>query len=61
MSTQLTDFAEACFNTNSVAELREALAAPKADSTDCEAWSITPEQWRAAIQQALDAKLAEAA
>lgn len=51
----LTGFAEACFNDNSVAELREALAGP-ADATDCETWGISADEWRAAIEQALAAK-----
>lgn len=53
----LIGFAEACFNQNSVQELRACLKMKSADKTDCETWRITPTQWRAAIKQALKEKL----
>ena len=59
--TQLTGFAEACYDTNSIAELEAALKQRAADKTDCQEWKITPTQWRAAIAEALAAKKAEAA
>jgi hypothetical protein len=55
MTLLTTVFAEACYDQNSKAELIEALAGP-ADKTDCEAWQISADEWRAAIQQALDAR-----
>ena len=57
---QLTGFAEACYDTNSVEELSAALKQRAADKTDCETWKITPTQWRAAIAEALAAKLEDA-
>ena len=59
--TQLTGFAEACYDTNSIAELEAALKQRAADKTDCQTWNITPTQWRAAIAEALEAKKAKAA
>ena len=46
------EFADAC-HTNSLTELKAALARRAADRTDCETWGITPSQWRLAIQTAL--------
>ena len=57
--SNLTGFAEACYDTNTVAELEEALKQRAADKTDCEEWKITPTQWRAAIAEALEAKTAD--
>ena len=54
--SNLTGFAEACYNTNSTAELEDALLERAADKTDCQEWHITPTQWRAAIVNALAAK-----
>lgn len=54
----LNGFAEACYNTNSVSELEEARAG-NADRTDCAAWNITPEQWRAEILLALETAMAD--
>jgi predicted Zn-ribbon and HTH transcriptional regulator len=54
---QLTGFAEACFDTNSVPELIEGLLERSADKTDCKQWNITPTQWREAIKQALEFRL----
>ena len=59
--SNLTGFAEACYETNSFAELEEALKQQHADLVDCAAWDITPTQWRADIAEALAAKLADAA
>ena len=57
---QLTGFAEACYDTNRVEELEAALKQRAADKTDCDTWRITPTQWRAAIAEALAAKLEDA-
>jgi hypothetical protein len=59
--TKLTGFAEACYDTNTIAELENALKQRAADKTDCQEWKITPTQWREAISEALAAKKAEAA
>lgn len=56
MERNLTGFAEACFDMNSIDELRNALNGD-ADFTDCAVWDITQEQWRDAITEALNAKL----
>ncbi len=60
--TKIADntFAAACYDNNSIEEIRAALAHPKADATDCEEWGITPTEWREQLQQALEAKLADA-
>jgi len=54
---QLTGFAAACFDTNSVPELIEGLVEQSADRTDCKQWGITPKQWRESIKQALECRL----
>jgi len=49
-------FADACY-TNSLDELRAAVTeAP--DLVDCREWSITPDEWRAAIETALRERIA---
>ncbi len=48
-------FSAACYDQNSIEELRAALKQRAADKTDCNTWKITPTQWRAEIQTALDA------
>lgn len=53
----LVGFAEACYNQNSVDELRACLLGKEADLTDCKEWGISATEWREAIQKALDAKL----
>lgn len=58
--SNLTGFAEACYDTNSISQLEEALKQRAADQTDCQEWKITPTQWRAAIAEALAAKKADA-
>lgn len=57
---ELTGFAEACYNDNSLSELVAALLDRKADAADCQSWKIKPAQWRAGIRQALQARLYEA-
>lgn len=58
--SSLTGFAEACYDTNSISQLEEALKQRAADQTDCQEWKITPTQWRAAIAEVLAAKKADA-
>lgn len=53
----LDGFAAACFNDNTIAELRASLQSRSADKTDCETWKITATHWRGAIECALAAKL----
>ena len=60
MNLPLTGFAAACYDTNSIAELQDALAQRSADADDCAAWGITPREWRAAIAAALAERLADA-
>jgi len=54
----LTGFAEACYDDSTITELATALQQPVADNTDCLEWCISAEEWRDAITQALDAKVA---
>lgn len=51
-------FAEACYEQNSISELRAALYRD-ADQSDCEQWGLTPEQWREQIALALFEKASD--
>ena len=51
-------FAEACYDSNSIADLEEALAASP-DVADMEAWGLTAAEWREQIELALAAKRAD--
>ena len=53
---QENSFAEACYNQNSIDQLKTALN-EKPDLTDCESWGITEKEWREQIKLALSAKL----
>jgi len=46
-------FAAACSDMNSMDELEEALRGP-ADARDCQEWGLSPEDWREAIEDAID-------
>jgi hypothetical protein len=61
MTTTIADntFAAAAYNQNTIAELEAALTG-EADATDCETWDLTPEQWRAEVELALQAKREDA-
>lgn len=48
----ISGFAEACYDDNSFEDLVTGLDA-KADATDCKAWSISAEEWKDGIKQAL--------
>lgn len=52
----IDDFADACYDTNTVEQLKAALAAPR-DSLDpvidCREWGLDYLEWREAIQDAL--------
>ncbi len=51
---KLSAFALACFDMNSADELLYARANPHGvDRVDCASWSITPEEWAAGIDDAL--------
>lgn len=43
-------FAEACYDSNTIKELIDALAQRGADKTDCKTWGITPTEWRSEIR-----------
>lgn len=58
MKIEQGTFAEACYNSNSIAELQSALAGD-ADKTDCEEWNITADEWKQSVKDALAAKLAD--
>ncbi len=47
-------FAAACYNQNSIQELQDALR-NSPDTTDMKTWNLTPDEWRAQINQALSA------
>ena len=59
MRIQENTFAAACYDQNSLQELMEALASGP-DEQDMAAWGLTEAEWRAQVQQAIDAKRAEA-
>lgn len=51
-------FAEACYDSNSISELQQALrGAP--DKTDMKAWGLSESEWRRQIKIALDNKIAD--
>lgn len=56
--SQMSPFAEACFNDNSIEELVDCHGAP-ADRTDCREWKITANEWHQGIKEALAARAAE--
>ena len=57
--SNLTGFAEACYNTNSIHELEYIVEQLKtknvcsvADKIDCDTWDINPGEWAVAILDA---------
>ena len=46
-------FAEACYDTNSIYELRQALLSA-ADENDMESWGLSESEWYSQIQLALN-------
>ena len=56
---QAKEFAIACYNYNSLDELKEA-ASSDADATDCKTWKINEQQWKEAVNAALSDMLADA-
>jgi hypothetical protein len=48
----MNDFMRACYEINSISELKEALKGP-ADKTDMKEWGITSNEWYQAIDVAL--------
>lgn len=54
----LAGFAEACYDNNSVDELR-GFASATPDADDMAAWGIDADEWRQAQREALEAAMAE--
>ena len=54
------NFAVACYDQNTVAELKESLE-QEADKIDMSEWGITEEEWRDAISAALKEKQGKSA
>ncbi|MBA7533682.1 hypothetical protein ES705_25925 [subsurface metagenome] len=50
------NFAVACFDTNSVAELQDSHDPRDADPIDLRAWHINADEWADAVQAALEEK-----
>ena len=53
----LTGFAEACFDCNSIDELINALLDGVADRKDCDRWNITEKEWLHDVKDALECLL----
>ena len=53
MSIETGSFAEACYDTNTIQELKDSLKGP-ADKTDCKTWGISAGEWRRQINIALE-------
>lgn len=53
------NFAAACFDGNTIEELIEALTSMEADKSDCEAWNITPTEWRQGLGMALSEMISD--
>ena len=62
MTNSITNntFAAACYDMNSVSDLKAALANGP-DATDMKAWNLTSAEWTAQIELAIAAKLDDAA
>ena len=58
MAIQENTFAEACYNQNSIEQLRTALTSP-ADETDMKEWGLSKEEYFEQIQLALDELIEE--
>ena len=52
-------FAAACYDTNTISELRAALDG-EADPIDMREWSLSADEWREQVETALAARLADA-
>lgn len=46
------NFAAACYNDNSLAELSAPHSPSDANKRDCETWGISPQEWSDAIEAA---------
>jgi hypothetical protein len=55
---KVKEFADACYDQNSIKELQDAIAG-KADTADMKEWGISAREWRAAIADALSRKLSD--
>ncbi len=57
-TVKLDGFAGACFDMNTIDDLREALYLNESGcADDCAAWNITENEWRASIKTALVASI----
>jgi len=54
----MRNFAEACYNQNSIAELQQALKG-EADQADMAEWGLTENDWREQVKEALDELMAD--
>ena len=53
-------FAEACYDTNHIGELLDAIASRSAaDTQECQQWELTPTEWRENMLLAVEAKIAD--
>jgi hypothetical protein len=58
---RLSGFAEACFDVNTIEQLRDALAGSDQElREDCAEWNLTASECRNAMQEAVSALEAEA-
>lgn len=53
MDKNTKDFAEACYEQNSIEELVKALKIGIADKSDMKEWNINSKQWKNAIASAI--------
>lgn len=51
-TNNVVSFAAACYDTNTIDELKSALQSP-ADETDCQQWGLTEDEWKNAVKLAL--------
>lgn len=52
LTGQTRNFAEACYDQNSLSELQAPHSPADADATDMKTWGITPVEWSDAIEAA---------
>lgn len=50
-------FAAACYEQNTIEDLKSALERDRADAADCATWQLTDAEWRQQIQLALTQKI----
>ena len=54
----MSNFAEACYDQNSITELQQALSGD-ADQSDMVEWGLTVDEWFEQIKEALDELVAD--